>query len=139
MNQVLEPVPYRYLARRTILVIHPLKNRPFECASSMQTYQMHPMHGKKNTATSYFWAEGIIRPLLPCFCTRYPIFADNKPVQDLTVTSRSASKVWFLPLRLCSSLQSITSCYGFLQVSMLLKLLLPLYIFNYHHLQPMLS
>ena len=86
------------------------------------------MHGQKDTSTSELWDEGIVQPLLSFFCTRYPIFVDDRPVQDLTVTSWSASKVWFLPLRLCSSLQSITNCYGFLQVSMLLKLLLPLYI-----------
>ena len=71
------------------------------------------MHGQKNMSTSYLWVEGIIRPLLPYFCTRYTIFADDRPVQDLTVTSRSTSKVWLLPLISCSSLQSITNCYGF--------------------------
>ena len=105
-NQVLEPtVPYRYLDR-SIIALHPLKNQPFECASSTQTYQIHPMHGQKNTSTSYFWVEGIVRPLLPCFCTRYTIFVDDRLVhEDLAVTSQSASKVWFLPLRLCSSLK----------------------------------
>ena len=130
---------YRYLDRISIISLHPLENRPFECTSSTQTYQMHPMHGQKNTSTSYFWADGIVRPLLPYFCTRYPIFADNRSVHDLAVTSQSDSKVWFLSLRSCSSLQSITSCYGFLQVLMLPELLLPLSIRNYHHLQPMRS
>ena len=96
---------YRYLDRISIIALHPLENQPFECTSSTQTYQMHPMHGKKNTSTLDLWVEGIVRPLLPCFLHSIPYFFR----QQADSGSRSDQLERFKGMVLATQIMFITS------------------------------